>query len=320
MMTSKLICLKLMAAALLAAVVLAPIANAQSGRISLADRVAKLEQTNANVQAANNAAGQKNVELLNRINELQTETQALRGLIEEQKHVIDELQKRNRDQYLDLDGRLNRIEGASAAPNAANNVANGGALTNNTESTSLRTTVQSNAQASRSDVGFVNAPNDSSVANTGSAAPINAAPVPPIDERASVPNAVDPAKEQTDYDQAFAALRDGAYAESARLFAGFVQNYPESALAPNASYWLGESYYVTQNYAIALETFTNLLANFPDSSKAPDALLKLGYCQFELGNVGAAERTLNDVILRYPDTTIARLAEGRLRSLRLESP
>ena len=76
-------------------------AFAQSGRLSLADRVARLEQ-----QAQ---GGQSTVELLNRITELQAEVQTLRGLVEQQTFKIEELEKRNRDQYVDLDGRIARI-------------------------------------------------------------------------------------------------------------------------------------------------------------------------------------------------------------------
>ena len=51
----------------------------------------------------------------------------------------------------------------------------------------------------------------------------------------------------------------------------------------------------------------------------PDALLKVGYCHYELHNWDLAESTLNRVIQRYPDSTVARLAQGRLRALRLEN-
>ena len=117
---------------------------------------------------------------------------------------------------------------------------------------------------------------------------------------------------------AFAALREGRYAESARRFSSFLEQFPNGGLADNATYWLGESYYVTQNYRIALDTFKSLLDRFPQSAKAADALLKLGYCHYELREWNEAEATLNLVVQRYPDTTVARLAQGRLRALRLE--
>ena len=55
------------------------------------------------------------------------------------------------------------------------------------------------------------------------------------------------------------------------------------------------------------------------SQKAPDALLKVGYCEYEMKKWDQAEATLNQVVQKYPDTTVARLAQGRLRALKLEA-
>lgn len=89
-----------LAAALLAA---APV-HAQ--RASLAERVAALEQ-----QAASN---QGNVDLLNQIAALRADVQTLREQIEELQHQSEQLQQTSRSQYLDVDGRLNRLEGGAA--------------------------------------------------------------------------------------------------------------------------------------------------------------------------------------------------------------
>src|SRR5690606_37807098 len=88
--------------------------HAQSSRLSLAERVARLEQE----QAQGNSSEQT-LELLNRINQLQTEVQSLRGLVEQQGFEIESLKKRARDQYLDLDSRIGRLEGNPLAPDPA---------------------------------------------------------------------------------------------------------------------------------------------------------------------------------------------------------
>ena len=92
--------LLIIAAALVAA------APAFAQRVSLADRVAALEQ-----QAANH---QGNVDLLNQVTQLKAEVQALRAQIEELQHEVEQQKQSNRSQYLDLDGRLNRLEGGTA--------------------------------------------------------------------------------------------------------------------------------------------------------------------------------------------------------------
>jgi tol-pal system protein YbgF len=274
-------------AALLAAVAFAQPAFAQ-GRLSLSERVTRLEQ-----QVQGQGQNQTTVELLNRLNELQAEVQNLRGMVEQQAFEIERLKQAAQEQGVDVDTRLRRLESGGSSPLAGTP----------TPPPTMTTDIGAVAPAT--------AP--------GPVAPEVAPPTAGVDPTATVPPvAAAPGDERAAYDEAFAALRDGRYAESARRFAAFVQQYPNGEYADNASYWLGESYYVTQNYEIALDTFRDLLDRFPQSSKAPDALLKIGYCHFELRQWHEAELALNDVVQRYPDTTVARLAQGRLRALRLE--
>jgi len=75
---------------------------------------------------------------------------------------------------------------------------------------------------------------------------------------------------------------------------------------------------VTRNYDIALKAFQDLLDNYPDSTKAPDALLKIGYTHYELEQWDSARAALTQVQELYPDSTLSRLAENRLRSMRME--
>lgn len=277
-------------------------ALAQSGRLSLADRVARLEQQSQ-------GGGQNTVELLNRITELQAEVQSLRGQIEQQNFKLQELEKRNRDQYVDLDARLARLEsgrGGNAAPlmdPEALPPASGDAY-------------GSGAPAPAPD------PRQPVFEEPELQAPIDAG-LETAPAMSATPGVIEstanPADERALYESAFDSLKEGRYAEAARRFQSFLDQYPDGEYAPNAQYWLGESYYVTQNYQIALESFQRLLGRFPASNKAPDALLKVGYCHYELKQWAQAESTLNQVVQQYPDTTVSRLAQGRLRALRLEN-
>ena len=124
-------------------------------------------------------------------------------------------------------------------------------------------------------------------------------------------------RERGTYNAAFDALKAGRYAESARLFQGFLDLFPNGSYTPNAYYWLGESYYVTQNYALAQEQFQSLLDRYPTHDKAAGALLKIGLAQYGLRQLDAAEATLAQVISRYPGTEAARTADDRLRAIQL---
>ena len=123
--------------------------------------------------------------------------------------------------------------------------------------------------------------------------------------------------ERAAYAVAFDALKAGEYAQSARLFQQFLQAHPSGSYAANARYWLGESYYVTQNYDLAREQFEVLLQQHPTHDKAPGALLKVGLSQYGARDVAAAEATLARVTTQYPGTDAARTADDRLRAIQL---
>jgi tol-pal system protein YbgF len=136
----------------------------------------------------------------------------------------------------------------------------------------------------------------------GGAAMGGGLPIPQGDDRAN-------------YQAAFDLLKDGKYTEAINAFRQYLTTFPNSALADNAQYWLGEAYYVTKQYTDALRNFRAVLEKYPESRKIPDALLKIGYCNYELKNWGEARSALNQVVQRFGDTTAARLASQRLAKL-----
>ncbi len=268
-----------MAGATASAMLFAFPAFAQDSRLSLADRVARLEQ-----QAQNK--DQSGTGMVNQMQQLQSQVQQLQGQIEELQHQLQTLEDKNKAQYTDLDARMGRLEGGSAGAAAATG--------NNPPQTQAGNPAAAASAAAGSPA--------SQPATAGS----NAA-------------AGDPAAAQAAYDVAFKAIRAGNYVEASREFRSFIQQYPNHALAPNAWYWLGESYYATTNYPVALESFQQLLNQFPQSDKAPDALLKVGYSQLELKQTAAAKATLTKVTTKYPGSRVASLAQERLQRLQLQS-
>jgi tol-pal system protein YbgF len=129
-----------------------------------------------------------------------------------------------------------------------------------------------------------------------------------------------PGADQGAYNQAFDVLKGGKYTDAITAFQQFLQAYPQSSLADNAQYWLGESYYVTRDFQSAAASFQTVLDRWPDSRKAPDALLKLGYTQAELGRTAQARATLASVSTRYPGSDAANLAAARLLALPPDGP
>ena len=224
------------------------------------------------------AAPQGSVELLNQLTVLRNEVQALRAEIEQLQRQ-QQLQADNaRSQYLDLDSRLARLEGGAPVPGAA----------------------------------ALEVPADSGPAVSPPPETVAEAPAPDGEI------AVASGNEEQDYLAAFDALKQGDYVASARAFQEFLARHPDGFYAPNALYWLGESYYVTQNYAMAERQFQAVIDRFPLHDKAAGALLKVGLSQYGQDAFEAAAGTLAEVVARYPGTDVARTAEDSLRSMRLD--
>ena len=259
-----------MAGAIATAMLMATPLLAQDSRLSLADRVTRLEQ-----QAQSRDSG--GVGMVNQMSQLQAQLRQMQGQIEELQHQLQQLDDKSKAQYIDLDSRLTRIEqgGAGAAAPAA-------------------------SATTASPAGQVAAGGQSGPASAGSTAPLSAA-----DNEAA----------QAAYGVAFKSIRNGDYAASAREFRAFVQQYPDHPLAPNAWYWLGESYYVTTNYPVALDAFKHVVNQFPDSEKAPDALLKVGFTELELKQDAKGKAALSSVISKYPGSSAAQLAQERLQRM-----
>lgn len=128
------------------------------------------------------------------------------------------------------------------------------------------------------------------------------------------------ADDQAAYNRAFDALKASDYNGAITQFREFLRQYPKSALADNAQYWLGEGYYVTRDYDNAIAAFRAVGEQYPQSRKAPDALLKTGYAQYALRHMADARASLSQVVQRYPGTDAAKLAAERLTKIPPDAP
>jgi len=114
------------------------------------------------------------------------------------------------------------------------------------------------------------------------------------------------------YDDSLAAYRNGDYENAVKLFAAYLRDFPTSAKAANARYWLGESYYSLAQYAQAITEFKRVRKDFPTSTKAPDALLKTAMSYEAIGGREAARSAYLELSRKYPASLSARRAQKAL--------
>ncbi|MBI1835256.1 MAG: tol-pal system protein YbgF, partial [Burkholderiales bacterium] len=106
------------------------------------------------------------------------------------------------------------------------------------------------------------------------------------------------------------------YKNAATAFSSFMANYPQSAFAGSAQYWLGNSYYAQRDCRATIPAMQQLVKAYPDHPKAPDALLNVAACHTELKEKAAAKKVLESLITQYPGTEAADAAKHRLANLK----
>lgn len=122
-------------------------------------------------------------------------------------------------------------------------------------------------------------------------------------------------KEKT-YADAYKTFKDGNYGEAREKFQQFVKAFPDTEYSDNAQFWIGESYFFEKNYEKAILEYENVIKNYPNGNKVPNALLKQALSFMNLGDTSSAKLLLQRVIKEYPNTSPARIARGKLSSIK----
>jgi len=258
------------------------------------------------VATAGPVQAQDSGDLVYQVQALLEEVRELRGQVQSQQRELENLRRRQRDQYLDLDQRLQQLGQDGVTATAPLDEPVGQSLPE--EPTPDPSPDLMTGSPVVEDAPEVRAPIEAGM----EVAPLSSATVdPPRD----LGTPTEP--EQVAYDRAFRALREQRYADAAEGFSSFLDQFPQSGYSPNALYWLAETYYVTRDFDTALRFFEQLRDRYPDSNKEGDALLKIGFSHFELREWTEARAALEQVRNDHSGTTLARLAESRLRDMRL---
>jgi tol-pal system protein YbgF len=120
------------------------------------------------------------------------------------------------------------------------------------------------------------------------------------------------------YQAAYRDYQRGNYDLAVAGFRDFITRNPNSDLADNAAYWIGESLFSQKKYREAIEQFDTVVTRYPQSDKVAGALLKKGYSYISLGERAQGVVQLQYVIHEHPNTQEAALARQRLKQLGIE--
>jgi len=231
--------------------------------------------------------------ILNQLQDNQQQIQQLRGQVEELRYQLDQLKQQTQQQYLDLD---DRISGGGMGPGSTSDVDGG---LNDTD-------VDSNAGNVAGGASTASGSSGSASSDMGNSAPSSA-------------NASDGGtgggEGRDAYQAAFQQVQSRQFNSAIDAFQGFISDYPQSSLLPNAHYWLGELYSAQSQLDQAANAFDTVISDYPQSNKVPDALYKLGLLKARQGDSAGSRELLQRVRSDYPDSNAAQMAGDYLNQV-----
>ncbi|HEX5830347.1 MAG TPA: tetratricopeptide repeat protein [Gemmatimonadaceae bacterium] len=169
----------------------------------------------------------------------------------------------------------------------------------------LESRARTGAQAPGTPSGPTVAPSGGAGAGTAPAAtPPGGAPGP--DANAPGPNEM----LQIALDQ----LRRGSGGAARTALQDLLATYPDADIAPDAQYYLAESYATDGNEAAADSAYVEVYSRFPRSPRAPTALYKHGMILKNGGRAAEARAAFTRIVREYPRSDAAVLAREQLGS------
>jgi tol-pal system protein YbgF len=121
--------------------------------------------------------------------------------------------------------------------------------------------------------------------------------------------------EEDEYRMALALVEQKNCDEAIPRLRSYLRKYPDTDLADNAQYWIGECYYAQRDFNNAILAFYDVTRRYPKGDKVCAAMLKQGFAFAELGDAADARIVLERLVQTYPSCDEASRAKVKLSSL-----
>ena len=117
------------------------------------------------------------------------------------------------------------------------------------------------------------------------------------------------------YNTAYSDYLKGNFDLATDGFKIYRDNFPDSPLADNALYWIGECFFSQRKFSEAIDEFNNLILDYPQGDKIAAAYLKKGLSLAELRRKDEALVVFKLLISKYPLEEEARIAQEKIKEL-----
>lgn len=118
------------------------------------------------------------------------------------------------------------------------------------------------------------------------------------------------------FDLATRDLTEGRYPLALQGYRDFLARFPDTELADNAQYGVGECFFAQAAFDSAAAEYAKVGERWPQGDRAPAALYKLALSQERLGRTAEARKSFEDLVKRFPSSSEAGLARDRIGAAR----
>ncbi len=120
------------------------------------------------------------------------------------------------------------------------------------------------------------------------------------------------------YNYAFSLINQAQYPKAGEALEAFIERHPGDALTGHVYYWLGETWYVREDFPQAAESFRKGFEAMPDGVKAPDNLLKLAKSLDVLGKKKQACIVLSQLLVKFEGGNAVLLQKAQAERNRMQ--
>lgn len=126
-------------------------------------------------------------------------------------------------------------------------------------------------------------------------------------------------KEPTLFDIGYKNFNNGNYAQARQNFRAFLREDPKAKQAPDATFWIADSYYKEGLYEESILEYQRLIDVYPRDPRVPLAYLKQGMGLMKLNKDEEAKLFFQTLIDKYPGSPESDEAEKKISRLEQNS-
>ncbi|HWC00718.1 MAG TPA: tetratricopeptide repeat protein [Bryobacteraceae bacterium] len=116
------------------------------------------------------------------------------------------------------------------------------------------------------------------------------------------------------------AMRDRSGGKSdlaLQEFRDYLKYFPNTDLAPNAQFYIGEIHYQLGDYDAAIQEFDAVLEKYPDNNKTADAMYMKGATLMKMGRRTQGAQEMRELIKKFPSSNLSEKACSQIKAVGL---